>query len=313
MKTIWEGPTVVLKYAVNELPSHEFYPFNWRRSARYYEIPNRDVQRCYIHQKAGGYQPGFAGVLKTAEFFTNDPCYDVQGRWTGRGRGWPRYGYTVDIPYTMEKDGSRRIIYQCNDWSTVSWHTRGDNDASIAIGIQGHFDSRHVRKLNPGKGRVAITRPSEEQMDVLQEFTEDFLFPKFGFSNEAIRGHFEGPKPKLSCPGDFLERWILKRRSIGTRRTMIELGPAPVGNYTLDTWKLRQAALVALGLDIGDYGPNKNGIDGKPGERTRLGIEAVERAAGLAIDGSWDPRLEFVLTKQLEINRVSQKDIEDLL
>lgn len=315
MKTVWESPLVVLKYATNDLPRHDNYPFNWRHSARYYDLPNRDIQRCYVHQKAGGYVPGFKGVCRTASFFVFNPGYDNKGRWTGLGRGWPRYGYTIDIPYEMEIESGRRVIYQCNDWETVSWHTKGDNDSAIAIGMQGYFKSRHLRRFHSGKGRSEAIdgKPSEEQLEVLQDLWENFLIPKFGFSEEALRGHFEAPKPKLSCPGDFLERWILKRRSIGTRRTTIEIGPTPVGNYELDSWKHRQAALVLLGINIGEFGPNKNGIDGVPGEATRLGIEAVERASGMVADGSWDSKFEYTITKLLKLNNITQSDIADLI
>ena len=309
MKIANESITYKLVDIVDKLPRHDNYPWNWKRSSRYYDMPGRRIERCYFHQKGGGYVPGFYGVVRTANFLVQNPKYDHSGRWIGNGRGWPGYSYTIDIPHKPERKDGKFIIYQCQPWDTVSWHTKGDNKNSMSVALQGFFKSKHGGKFIPYKGTNG--RPSSAQMDILEDLTENFIKPKFGIKNDQLLGHFESPKPKLTCPGDDITMWLMKKRHEFFRTTiMVEIDPAL--NYRLDTWERRQAALVAIGCDIGKSGDKKNGVDGMPGEKTRLGLEAVERMAGLPINGIWDSELHWNMTELLSIIGVTQEDIEAL-
>lgn len=56
-----------------------------------------------------------------------------------------------------------------------------------------------------------------------------------------------------------------------------------------------QRALLARGFDLGKSGPNKDGVDGLIGDKTRTAIKAVQRAAGLAVTGMVDPATAALL------------------
>lgn len=311
MKTVWEGRNIRLVYAVDELPRHKNYPFNWRRSARYYDIKDRKIRKCYLHQKGGGYVPGFEGVLRTAMFIINDPKYDENGKWKGTGRGWPFYPYTIDFPHKPNINDGKAIVYQTNNWDTVSWHS-GDNVDSISIAWQGYLRSRHLWKFRPFKGTDG--KPSQRQVDGTLELWEDFIRPKWGLTDVGLVGHYLSPRPKKSCPGDDGQRFI-ERAGTARRRgaTEILVGHEMPGDYILDSWEQRQAAIVAIGFDIGTYGPNGNGVDGCPGEDTRLAIEALERSAGLPANGIWDNEVEAYLRNFLIMLNISQDQIDALI
>ena len=53
------------------------------------------------------------------------------------------------------------------------------------------------------------------------------------------------------------------------------------GQYVIDL----QETLVSLGYDLGSYGPEGNGIDGKYGKRTEDAVRAFQRKHGLKEDG----------------------------
>lgn len=307
MKLEHESITYKLVDAVEELPRHSNYPWNWRRSSRYYDILSRKIEKCYIHQKGGGYIRGFGGVLRTGRFFVQNPKYDNNGNWVGNGRGWPGYSYTMDIPYEPEREDRKFIIYKCQNFDTVSWHTKGDSRNSISVALQGYFKSKHAGKFVPYKGTDG--KPSSVQMDILEDLVENFLMQRFHFELSDILGHFESPKPKLTCPGDYLTNWLMRKRH-EVFRTEIAVLQDSNFDYNLNTWERRQAALVMMGYDIGDYGERKNGIDGMPGERTRLALEAVERRCGLPANGIWDPELHYSMTELLSIKGITQHEID---
>lgn len=309
MKVVHEGSNYVLVDIIDELPVNENYPYNWRRSARYYDIAGREIGKCYFHQKAGSYTPGMDGILNTAHFLVRKPEYNADGKWTGCGRGWPGYCYTIDVPHKPERNSDGRfVIYQCQPWDRVTWHS-SDNVSGIAVGLQGLFKSKHMGRFVPFKGTDG--KPSSEQFEIIETLTEEFIKPKFGLENNQLLGHFESPKPKLTCPGDMVSDWLMRKRQ-EVQKSTIELGPAPFPGYELDTWEQRQAALVAMGFDIGDYGPKRNGVDGMPGERTRLGFEAVERMSGLPVNGIWDPELHYWVTNWLMMLGITQTEIDNL-
>lgn len=307
MKLEHESITYKLVNVIDKLPRHSNYPWNWRKSSRYYDIPGREINACYIHQKGGGYIKGFGGVLRTGRFLVLNPKYDNNGNWVGNGRGWPGYSYNIDIPHSPEIEDGKFIIYYCQNWSTVSWHTKGDNTNTIAVALQGYFKSKHGGRFVPYKGTNG--KPSSEQMEALEDLVENFIKPKFNLDDERILGHFESPKPKLTCPGDFLTDWLMRRRQ-QVFRTSIPVGQDPFLDYKLDTWERRQAALVAIGYDIGEYGEKKNGVDGMPGERTRIALEAVERRCGLSVNGIWDHELYCSMAELLCIKGITQEEID---
>lgn len=309
-RIIWQGDNVVLMDVHDLLPMNKNFPWNHSRRKKYYDIKDREITTAWIHQKAGGYTKGFKGVQNTAAFFARTPKYK-NGKWIGNGRGWPAYGYTFDIPYVTDEINGRMVVYQCNPLDRVSWHTGGGNFNGVGVAFQGYFRSRHMGKSwAPSKGRTG--EPSADQIRAYREFREGYLFGELGISRFAVKGHFEAPgkNAKAMCPGETLETMVLEDRNLSI--DMTKFGPYEcelMGDINLSKWEYRQAALVLLGMDIGGFGKLRNGVDGDPGEMTRLGVEAAERAAGLPRDGIWDPTVELAISQLLYFEGIKQDDL----
>lgn len=305
MKTVWESDSIRLVYAVDELPRNENYPYSHDRFWSFKRVDDRKVNKVIYHQKAGGYAKGFTGLRRTASFFVRTPKYR-NGKWLGNGRGWPGYAYTIDVPYEPEIVDGRYIIYQCQDFDIVSSHTKGGNTHGVGVSFQGLFRSRHNKRFVPSKGTTG--QPSDAQMLVARDLWEEFLKPKFGLTNQDLQGHFD--YTKATCPGDALESIILDyRQSQAPKEPDQDLGAPVFDEFPLDSWELRQAALVALEFDLGQYGPLNNGVDGMAGELTRFAIEQIESGVNAEPDGLWDEAVEEAVGLLLELRNISMNDL----
>jgi hypothetical protein len=150
-------------------------------------------------------------------------------------------------------------------------------------------------------------------MVALDAFVREYAIGKLGIDPSNIRGHADSPHPKPACPGDAIETFY---RGIQQDTVMPELEGAyppalPVlpGMLLLSSWKERQAALVCLGHFIGETGKQNNGVDGDPGNLTRMGIEAMEDELGLKIDGYWDDVFDYHVKLQLLVRGIDQSHI----
>ncbi len=54
LPVVWQGDDVVLVDVSDRLPKNENFPYNWRRSYKYRDIPGRKITTAWLHQKAGG-------------------------------------------------------------------------------------------------------------------------------------------------------------------------------------------------------------------------------------------------------------------
>lgn len=69
-----------------------------------------------------------------------------------------------------------------------------------------------------------------------------------------------------------------------------------------------QTALISLGYDLGDYGPNHDGADGDFGRATEKAVKAFQAAAALTVDGEFGPATLAALKAALEAKSASQGD-----
>lgn len=315
MPVEFESLHFVILDATNVIPRHANYPrgachiINPKTgrpavSGLYWdqEDPFR-VEAVVVHQTNGSYDPGFKGLLNTAHFFVRDPAWealpDDRGfKWTGRGRGWPGFGYTWYVPHVPEITTSGKyIIYQTNDLKTVSWHTRGLNHRSGGIAFQGRFFEDGMHNFRPYPGENGS--PSDAQMCIFEGFVNDYMVNILKLDpSTALLGHYH--TGKLTCPGKVL-------------RTAVERVRGAPRDIDLSSWRLRQAAMLIHGHYLGTTGRLRNGVDGDPGELTRLAIEACEDEFMLAVNGEWDARLENNILKSLRDKGVTQSDLEELI
>jgi hypothetical protein len=328
-----------LIYNVSDLmPRHANFPHgtevtkpNGKRaipaSWRYKSVPNRKIDILYSHQTAGAVTTdGFAALINTYNFMQAEPAYTADGKWTGRGRGWPSGCYTYYIPYKPLIDETRAVIFRCWDHDWVTWHS-SHNANSIAIVCQGYFRHRTMRRFRARKGCEG-GRPSILQSKALQGFYIEYAIAKLGIDPKNIKGHCDSPRPKPACPGDYIEglyrpinQGLAVARGVSTSPQLLELPdvftpslPDGIeGMLELDLWEERQAALVLMGHDIGTFGPLKNGVDGDPGYMTRMAIEAEEESLGLQVDGRWDDVFDYHLRMQLLARHKTQDDLNALI
>lgn len=321
---VFEGSNFVIVDIQDALPKHRNFPrgsydiINPKtgRAAvvgHYVEVENRQIDTLYCHQTAGSVsQSGIEAVIATTNFVINDPAWTLVGniwRWTGFGRGWPGCPYTFFLAFKNIQIRKKSVILRCwnNDW--VTWHS-GDNLNSISIVCQGYFYSRHIKCFKPKKG-CPDGKPSSFQLDALHGFIHEYAIASLGIKNTNIRGHYDSPKPKLTCPGDVIENEIEEvKRADDFPGLFVDGG---ILDYKLNTWEERQAALILLGHNIGKGGKLKNGVDGDAGDLTRLAIEAQEEIFNLEPNGYWDDIFDYRIRLELRCNNFTNEDIQALI
>jgi peptidoglycan hydrolase-like protein with peptidoglycan-binding domain len=323
----FEGKDFIIYWVGDLLPKHDNFPRgtdvvkpNGERAIpkdwMFRKIKDREVNTLYVHQTAGAVTYNrLDALINTYSFMTRDPAYTADGKWTGRGRGWPSGSYTFYIPYNPLYNKGRIIIFQCWELDWVTWHS-SDNYHSIAIVCQGYFRSRHMHRFLPRKG-CDDGKPSAAQYDALEGFIKEYAIAKLGIPRENIKGHCHSPKPKPACPGDDLEAVVLQIQhdvdGVDFGMTGEENPDLAKLKLQLADWKERQAALVLLGHDLGPYGPRGNGVDGDPGYMTRMAIEAQEEMFGFEPDGYWDDKFDLRIRQQLDTLLITQDDIDSLI
>jgi len=325
-RVVFEGTNFYVYDVHDLLPKHRNFPrgaYDVKKPngkpavvGSYKDVHNRDIAKFYFHQSAGNVtRSGLDGLMDEAHFFVRDPAWDDKGRWTGRGRGWPGFAYTYYLPYRPLVYNGKYIVFMCNKHETVSWHS-GDNYHSEACVLQGYFYSRHIKTFKPKKGQDG--HPSKDQMHTLLTFTDEYVIEHLGIDEKQVVGHYMSPHPKPTCPGDDVEYFL-----DGVQEGIIYSGtPDDVeekviqkvpGALKLDTWAERQAALVWLGHDLGNYGELGNGVDGDPGNLTRMAIETQEELMMLKVDGYWDDVFDFQIKMLLMALSCTQDDLEMLI
>lgn len=318
--TEWEGETTRL-VKLGGLKRHQNFPYGHKkRSGAYREIPNRQIEFVIAHQLAGSFRGGIANAIALANFATASPKYklnedgtlylrNVRGKekpkLIGGGRGWPGAPYTFLVPFRPEIVDGKLEVYRLWDDQWRTWHTgKHWNSRGVAVGFGGSLITRRAPKWSAGHARD----PDPTQFVAGAELITEFLLPHYGLTGENILGHFDAGK--VTCPGDILEAWVRIQR--GENVDWLEPGRAPwddrdselepvpmLDDRPLDTWTQRQQALVDLGYDLGGWGPNGDGVDGRPGDDTRSAIEAFEANAGLVVDGVWDDGVERKIRAEL--------------
>jgi hypothetical protein len=237
------------------------------------------IQHIYVHKSGADGPAGYRGARGMASY-----CRDH--------RGWPGAPYHCWLPSIPDEDGtSRYVVYQCLPWSARSYHTGGKaNTYGLAVALQGNYDSDW--------DGVAEIKPSPLQREALKVLV-DYWAELFcldlkgqGPLGKVLSGHWEAPKPKRVCPGDWARDWVLRKR--GGPTTLVPPVSAPVWPYggKVPSVLALQEALKLLGYDPGP-------IDGIRGYRTRGALEAFQQAQGLEPDGWYGPLTARALTKAL--------------
>ena len=309
--------------------NNENYPYGWRGTAGG-KVDEVDPAFAVLHQTYGSIRDGEKGPVSTAAFCTRNPKFKCNNpkcghKWEGSakypstrcpkcntngrnlavGRGFPNMPYHVFMNYRPKRNEKGKwIVYYCVDFGVRTWQASGGN-AGFAVAMQGRMRSRHNPQFRPTPGTDG--EPSAAQQAILLPLWREFIVPQFGWGPEQLKGHFLFGKK--ACPGDHGESFVLSVRAGEAPVPFDAIDPAP--SEMFDTWQERQAALVAMGYDLGPYGPRKNGVDNDPGNLTRLAIEAFQADAGIDDHGEWDVATEEAMLDAFADNEMTYGHVQE--
>lgn len=338
---LFKGTNFVVRDLREEIDQYRGvgFPSWWHghssKSTQHLDDP-RTVNLVVFHQNYGNILPAEKGPIATARFCTRSPVFKCQTCgtvWEGSpqrrscpnghpgqskrikgGRGFPKHPYHVWVPYTPQIDEKGRIIiYQCLDFMERSSHTgSGANAHGIAVCIQGMHYSRHLgKKFRAWPGTDG--RMSKEQAAILPNIFPEWLTKHANLSLGAkdIAGHFMFGK--AACPGDEVEYYIRAKRGekVGEFSGFEYIEAGINKDDPFDTWEERQRVLYILGYDLGSYGSNGDGVDGKPGSSTRQAIEDFQSDKKIVVDGLWGRQTENSILDTLKANGIEVNNLED--
>lgn len=211
-------------------------------------------------------------------------CYSCSGKAQPGTVALLKY-LLVKFPYTRSMG-----IYNCRNvagTSTKSIHSCG---RALDLGIP---------TLSNGRANTTLGHPVVRFLD--QYSTElgihGQIYDRVRYDRRSPRGrYYGGAHPHYDH--NHVEQTLAKATSL-TYADIVEIAGSPVGGeeemlYGLDIGKtgeaslpdapahrVLQAFLVRQGQDIGAWGSNKDGVDGKPGDDTRSGLHNWKIANGI--------------------------------
>ena len=281
MQIEWQGKTTMLvrNVACERGPN---FPWNWRRSAKYYEVRDRRIDSIFVHQTAGSPKDGGLACSALAEWIVSSPRFaERNGKQvrTGGGRGFPGVPYTFMVPHRPDVREGKFVVYRMWDDEWVTWHTRGHNKTGVGVAFAGSFATRHSPKFSD-------RHPTDQALAAGEELIDNYLIPRYGLAMSDVRGHFDAGKP--TCPGDALEAWV--RRQRGETVSWMDERSGDSDRRPLSTNDQRIEAMVDLGRD---------GFALRTREGFRMAVESVQEEAGIVVDGVWGRNTESAVRRLL--------------
>lgn len=278
--TEWESETTRLVRYTSHKKGPNF-PFNWRKSGRYYERQGRQIEKVIVHQSAGPRRDGVEAVDRMAEWITRAPKYNGK-RWIGGGRGFPGVPYTFLVPHRPEVRDNKLVIYRLWGDEWVTWHTRRHNRTGVGVCFAGSFRTRHA----PGFSDANPTAPA---LEAGRSLILDYLLPRYGLTTDDLSGHFE--LGKSTCPGDCLEALVRRLRGETVTWWDAREDEPVLDRRPLRTFAQRCAAFASLG-----YADERDLSDP---DGWRMALESFQGEYGLVVDGLYGPMTEKALRIEL--------------
>lgn len=99
--------------------------------------------------------------------------------------------------YAVAKDGK---VYQCNQHSSLVWHTKGQNTSGIGIVLLGNYD---------GPSYKGTEKPTEMQMENTKRLI-DFLLKSKDINIESTEIYGHADFGKENCPGTIVYDSVVK-------------------------------------------------------------------------------------------------------
>jgi hypothetical protein len=209
------------------------------------------------------------------------------------------------------------------DWRRAQGPGNSANQYTVGINLSGFFASRGYKPNHPsdptaesrrrGVAKTLICHPSIEQCRAVWG-----LWQTIG--GVGIFGHHD--TGKAACPGNTaselvdaiwsgiittdreLDRWLSGRDSYilpGGYPSPSDVYGDSAADQDIDYVTECQRMLVALGYDLGSYGPKRNGVDGDWGSASRIALIEFEEGAGLLTNGQPEKADYDALKAALEV------------
>ena len=252
------------------------------------------IDRLFIHKSGADGPPGYKGCVGMARFCTAE---EPDGRdWPGA----PYHFWNARVPDVDER--GCYVLYRCqpdNVWSNHSG--KYANERGIAHCVQGNYDSEWDL-LSTGRPRIT-KEPTDAQMAVLEDFV-DWAIDRYRLKlPEGLSGHWEAPKPKRVCPGDFLRQWVCERR--GTLPKLVENGTVAIPQSERGEVDLSRPSVEVLQRALHLAGFDPGPIDGLWGYRSRKALERFQAEHELVVDGHYGPMTAGRLLEALRAKGVA--------
>lgn len=147
--------------------------------------PAAKIERVYHHHTGALGREGFKGLEGSA-------------RYVVMKRGFPGTAYTFWLSYEPDFDADGRlVVYRAQPDDVVSWHTGGLNRTGVAVGWQGNLS-----EMPPSFAQLRAAIQLCTYLDGRYSLDHDV---PHSYHSEAARF---GGRPKRSCPGSHVERWV---------------------------------------------------------------------------------------------------------
>lgn len=224
--------------------------------------PSKIIGICN-HQIAGNDNP------------VNTAAYHVK-YFPAKTPGAPGLCYT----FYVRKNGD---IWWCNDIEDATW-SQGDgkrpgseNDAFISIVSGGNF-------AGPGHSGGSDKLTDAQKVSLVELWS--WLIKHLGLTPNDLFGHFHFSKP--ACPGYEITALMTQYATDHA---------SPLGKFSTTWWQL---ALVKLGYSLGKTGPNKDGVDGDWGGKSRAALTKFQKDNRVVQTGYRDDITERVILHVLK-------------
>jgi len=211
-----------------------------------------DIIGMCLHQTAGNENP-----INTAAYHVK---YFPRSK---TKKGAPGLCYT----FYVRKSGE---IWWCNDIEDVPWsqgygpRPGDENKEFVSVVTGGNFS---------GPGYIGKEDPTPEQLNSLKEMYKWLQF-HLEFNPMSLFGH--SSFGKIACPGYIISNLmdeIKEENKVGNR------------TWSDEDW---QRALVKLGYKLGKFGPNKDGVDGAWGNRSKAALVKFQQDSKITVSGYKD-------------------------
>jgi len=226
---------------------------------------------------------------------------DMKGSWAG-AMGQMQFMPSTFLRHAVDANGDKRKdIWRslpdafhsgANYLQQIGWHPNEIWGREVLLPENFDFEA----------ARLEIKKPLREWSAMGVRQTDGKLLPKVNITGAILlpQGH-DGPAFLVYRNFDVIMQWnrsINYALSVGHLADRLNGAPALTLGRNTDNQRLTRDQLMEIQQQLSRYGFDPGTIDGIPGSKTRIAIQAYQKAAGLPPDGHASARLLEFMRKQ---------------